>query len=147
MELRPPMLDDLGLVPTLTWFLREYENAASGVKLQRDFNIREQDVPEPLKITLFRILQEATSNIIKHADATRVRICLNRRDEVLHLMIEDNGRGFEPDNLACPEPSGRGLGLLSMKERASHSSGIYRIESAPGKGTSIQIWWPCEPVA
>lgn len=142
MELRPPMLDDLGILPTLSWFLREYEATCGEIKVERLLYIDEQDVPKPLKIVLFRILQEATNNIAKHAGATRVRVCLSRRDSVLHMMIEDNGRGFDPDSVTCSETTSRGLGLLSMKERASHSGGSYQLESAPGQGTRIQMWWP-----
>ncbi|NTV96131.1 MAG: sensor histidine kinase [Thiobacillus sp.] len=144
MELRPPMLDDLGVLPTLSWFLREYESACAGVTVDKAINIAEQDVPGPLKITLFRIVQEATSNIVKHAGATRVRISLNRCDEVLHMLIEDNGCGFEPAKVACSDNTGRGLGLLSLKERTSHSGGIHQLDSAPGQGTRHQFWWPCE---
>lgn len=144
LELRPPMLDDLGVLPTLSWFLREYEATCGGVMVDKAINIAERDVPGPLKITLFRIVQEATSNIVKHARATRVRISLDRCDEVLHMLIEDNGCGFEPAKVECSDTTGRGLGLLSLKERTSHSGGIYRLDSEPGQGTRHQFWWPCE---
>jgi signal transduction histidine kinase len=147
LELRPPMLDDLGLLPTLSWFLREYEHACGGMTVDKAFNITEQDVPGALKITLFRILQEATSNVVKHAGATRIRVCLNRLDDVLHLLVEDNGCGFEPASVAAPASDGRGLGLLNLQERARHTGGIYQLESAPGQGTRVQIWWPCEQAA
>jgi signal transduction histidine kinase len=145
MELRPPMLDDLGILPTLTWFLREFEAACGHLTVDKVFNITESDVPAHLKITLFRILQEATNNIVKHADASRVRISLDRRDDELHLLIDDNGRGFDPASAVWSDATGRGLGLLSMQERAAFSGGVYRLDSAPGEGTHIQVSWPCGP--
>jgi two-component system sensor histidine kinase UhpB len=100
-------------------------------------------VPAPLKITLYRILQEATNNIVKHAGANRMRISLDRIGETLHLLIEDNGCGFDPDSIPYAEGEARGLGLVSMKERASLSGGTYRIVSAPGQGTRIEVLWHC----
>ena len=99
--------------------------------------------PAPLQITLYRILQEAFNNIVKHARADRVRVSLDRIGEVLHLLIEDNGCGFDPDSVRYVEGEARGLGLLSMKERASFSGGTYRIASALGQGTRIEVSWPC----
>jgi len=142
-ELRPAILDDLGILPTLSWFFREFEAACGGIAVEKAFNVAEHEVPVPLKITLYRILQEATNNIVKHAGADRVRVRLERVDEVLHLLIEDNGCGFDPDSIECVEGEGRGLGLLSMKERASFSGGAYRLASTPGQGTRIEVSWSC----
>src|SRR5690606_6187665 len=98
----------------------------------------------PLRIVLFRILQEAFNNIVKHARADRVRVVLERRDDRLRLRIEDNGCGFEPACVACcSDVQRRGLGLFSMKERATLSGGAYRLSSAPGLGTRIEVAWPC----
>jgi signal transduction histidine kinase len=141
MELRPPMLDDLGILPTLSWYLREYESTCGHITVDKVFNISESDVPPPLKITLFRILQEATNNIVKHAGASQVRICLERSEDGLRLLIEDNGCGFDPASVVCSDATGMGLGLLSMKERAAFSLGTFRIDSAPGRGTRIQVSW------
>jgi signal transduction histidine kinase len=140
-ELRPLMLDDLGIMPTLSWFFREFEAACGGIVVERAFNVAESDVPVPLHITLYRILQEALHNIVKHSGADRVRVCLERIDDVLHLVIEDNGRGFDPDSVKCVEGQTRGLGLLSMKERASFSGATYFLTSVPGKGTCIKVLW------
>jgi signal transduction histidine kinase len=139
-ELRPLMIDDLGILPTLSWFLREFETVRGGVVVERIFNVVEQDVPVPLHITLYRILQEAVHNIVKHSGADRVWVRLDRIDDTLHLAIEDNGRGFDPD-VKFVEGETMGLGLLSMKERASFSGGTYHLSSAPGKGTCIKVSW------
>jgi len=142
-ELRPSILDDLGILPTLSWFFREFETACGHIAVEKSFNVAEHEVPVPLQITLYRILQEATNNIVKHAGADRVRVSLDRIDEMLHLVVEDNGRGFDPDSIRYVQGDGRGLGLFSMKERASLSGGRYRIASAPGQGTRIEVSWPC----
>jgi signal transduction histidine kinase len=141
-ELRPLMLDDLGILPTLSWFLREFQSVRGGVVVERTFNVAEHDVPVPLHITVYRILQEAVHNIVKHSAADRVWIRLDRIDGALQLAIEDNGRGFDPDSVKLVEGETRGLGLLSMKERASSSGGTYFLSSAPGKGTCIKVSWP-----
>lgn len=140
-ELRPPMLDDLGILPTLSWFFREFEAACDRIVLERQLNVAEHDVPVGLRITVYRILQEAFHNIVKHSDADRVRVRLDRNGDTLHLTIEDNGRGFDPDTARWVEGGARGLGLLSMRERASLSGGIYRLNSAPGQGTAIDVSW------
>lgn len=140
-ELRPLMLDDLGLLPTLSWFFREFDAVCSGVVLEKTIDVAEYEVPVALHITLYRILQEAFHNIVKHAVADRVRVRLDRSGDALHLVIEDNGRGFDPATVKW-EGQTRGLGLLSMKERASLSGGTYHLNSAPGKGTCIRVSWP-----
>jgi signal transduction histidine kinase len=141
-ELRPAMLDDLGILPTLSWFFREFEAVCGGIVVEKTFNVAERDVPAPLHITLYRILQEAVHNIVKHASADRVRVRLERIKDALQLVIEDNGRGFDPDSAKWIKGQTRGLGLLSMKERASFSGGTYLLDSAPGKGTCIKVTWP-----
>lgn len=142
-ELRPSILDDLGILPTLSWFFREFQAVCGGIVVEKTFNVSGQDVPVPLHITLYRILQEATHNIVKHAAADRVRVRLEFLDDALVLQIEDNGRGFDPDSVKLVEGQTRGLGLLSMKERAALSGGTYQLRSAPGQGTCITVSWPC----
>ena len=146
-ELRPSILDDLGILPTLKWFFRELEAVRGRMEIETALDIAEQDVPSPLKITLYRVLQEATSNILKHAAAGRMRVSLQRDAEALHLTIEDNGRGFDPPGVCaacdgCGVGVCRGIGLVSMKERVTLSGGQYRLDSSPGAGTRIHAWWP-----
>lgn len=142
-ELRPSILDDLGILPTLSWFFREFEAACGHIAVEKAFDVAEEDVPGPLQIMLFRIVQEALNNIVKHAGADRVRVCLDRFDDTLRLLIEDNGHGFDPERIPLGDGEGRGLGLLSMKERASFSGGVCRIASTPGQGTRVEVSWPC----
>ena len=141
MDLRPPMLDDLGILATLSWFCRELEAACPGMKVEKDFGIDESSVPDQLKITIFRIIQEATSNIAKHANADAIRMSLNKTGETIHLAIEDNGDGFDQASVSIRSGSDRGLGLLSMKERANLSGGDYEMTSVAGQGTRIRVSW------
>jgi PAS domain S-box-containing protein len=146
-ELRPSILDDLGILPTLTWFFREFEAVCGEMTIEKHLDVSEHDVPAPLKITIYRILQEATSNIVKHSGANRIRVSLHRDDDALHLSVQDNGHGFDPKQV-CAQCGGcdtgvcRGIGLVSMKERVGLSGGSYHLESSPGFGTTIQASWP-----
>ena len=108
-----------------------------------DVAIDSRGVPKEAATAAYRILQEALNNIVKHAKADRVRIRLDRVDDVLHLLIEDNGCGFDPGSITWVEGQCRGLGLFSMKERATFSGGVYRLVSTPGQGTRIEVSWPC----
>ncbi len=141
-DLRPPILDDLGIVPTLSWFCRRFGTIYNGIKVERAVTIREEAVPEYLKVSLFRITQEAMNNIGKHAKADLVRLGLRKVNGTIELSIEDNGEGFDPESLFSREISKKGLGLSSMKERVEFSDGSFSIESAKGQGTVIRAVWP-----
>jgi signal transduction histidine kinase len=112
------------------------------MKVEKDFSIDEENVPTTLKIMIFRIIQEATSNIVKHANASRLRVSLKETGGALHLSIEDDGIGFDAAGTANYCPLDKGFGLLSMKERAKLSGGHYELESAVGQGTRISVLWP-----
>lgn len=140
-DLRPSLLDDLGILLTLSWFFREFEAGCPQIHVKKSIHVVEHDVPASLHITLYRILQEATHNILEHAHASQVRVVLQRNGDLLQLQIEDNGDGFEPDNFVLADGQRRGLGLLSMRERATLSGGVYRLQSSPGRGTRIEIDW------
>lgn len=142
MDLRPPMLDDLGLLPTLSWFFRELESACHGIKVVKRIDVAAGAIPVPLKTTIFRLLQEATTNIVKHSGANEMRIGLLHHADVLELTVVDNGNGFDTDQSFKNDDSGRGLGLRSMQERARLSGGIYALESVAGQGTRICVTWP-----
>jgi len=143
MDLRPSTLDDLGILATLSWFFREFEGACRGIKIEKQLLVQESQIPAPLKIAIFRILQESVSNIVKHAQADHIRVTLKKSGDTLHLSIEDNGQGFETAGRDNYCPLDRGLGLVSMKERAKFSGGTYQIESVIGQGTCIFVSWPC----
>lgn len=140
-DLRPSMLDDLGILSTLSWYFREVGETCPDMQIEKDFSVREADIPVPLKIVIFRIAQEATGNIIKHAHAGRIRVAIGKTGDVLHFSIRDNGQGFDPAAMSLRSPQAKGLGLLSMRERAELAGGSCEINSAPGQGTQICMSW------
>ncbi|MBI5585669.1 MAG: PAS domain S-box protein [Deltaproteobacteria bacterium] len=140
-DLRPPHLDDLGILATLAWFCRRFETIYSHIRVGQAITLREEEVPDPLKVVLFRITQEAMNNIGKHARADTVHLGLQKADGKIELSIRDNGEGFDPEALSSRDSSKKGLGLSSMKERVEFSGGSFSIDSAPGKGTVIRAVW------
>ncbi|MBI5602887.1 MAG: PAS domain S-box protein [Deltaproteobacteria bacterium] len=141
-DLRPPHLDDLGIVATLSWYCRRLETIYSAIKVECVVTIREEEVPDHLKITLFRIIQEALNNISKHAQADSVYVGLQKVDGAMELIIRDNGDGFDPETLSSKKNLKKGLGFFSMKKRVEFSGGSISIESTKGKGVVIRALWP-----
>ena len=139
MNLRPALLDDLGLLPTIGWFIREYQTTYPSIRVEKQTEIEETQVPDSLKAVIYRILQEAMTNIGKHSKANFVNISLMRKkDGRIELMIQDNGIGFGMKGI------NKGLGLGSMRERAELSGGSFDIESIRMKGSLIRASWPIE---
>ncbi len=138
-ELRPSALDDLGLTDAIGAFVNEW---SKHYEIPADFysaNLNEDRLNREAETHLYRISQEALNNIAKHAIPSQVTVILERRGDNVILIIEDNGIGFEPSNERLPSESGKGLGLVGMRERASLVGGSVEIESAPGKGTTIFV--------
>ena len=144
MDLRPSMIDDLGLLPTLSWFCRRFETIYSHIQTKLIMSIEEAEIPSLLKIVIYRIAQEAMNNIAKHSEANVVRLSLQKMDRRVKLAIQDNGRGFDLEKAISQGNPKRGLGLSSMKERTELSGGSFVIESAVGKGTTISVSWQVE---
>jgi signal transduction histidine kinase len=142
MNLRPSLLDDLGIIATLKWFSREFGKIYSTLQIVYDFQIEEEEIPSPLKIVLYRITQEAFNNIAKHSQADLVRLLLRKVESRMELIIEDNGIGFDPNLSFSPETCKKGLGLNSMRERTELSGGTFILESSLRKGTLIRAIWP-----
>jgi len=143
MDLRPSILDDLGLLAGLSWFCRRFQTTYSNIQIEREIEAGEGDVPTPLKIVVFRVTQEAMNNIAKHSKADLVRLRLRKVDGAIELILQDNGRGFNLEKVLNSESTRRGFGLRSMRERIELSGGSFAIESAEGKGTRIHASWPC----
>ena len=142
MDLRPSMLDDLGILPTISWLCRQFRAAHPDIVVETEIDLIEADIPGDLKTCIFRITQEAMNNVAKHASADRVHISLKKLDGQIELTVEDNGQGFDPAALVSEDGARRGFGLASMRERADLSSGNFRIESQKGKGTAVRVAWP-----
>jgi PAS domain S-box-containing protein len=137
--LRPPLLEESGLVPAL----RSHAKSVVGdLDLEVTFDTMDVDhhLSADTRLALYRIVQEALSNVIRHSDAAGVKIRLADEGDVVTLAIEDDGVGFDPRR---PEPSpGRGLGLLGLMERAAIIGGVARVESTPGEGTRVWVRIP-----
>jgi PAS domain S-box-containing protein len=141
-ELRPAALDDLGFVAATRNFVAEWSRHYSiGAELHAG-NLEGQRLPSEIETNLYRIAQEALNNIYKHAQARNVNIVVERRKDAMVLIIEDDGIGFDPENVRPNKESGIGLGLVGMRERAAIVGGTLEIESAPGKGTTIFVRVP-----
>lgn len=141
MDLRPSTLDSLGILPTIDWFCREFQTTYPVISIQKQIDIEESEVPDFLKIIIYRILQEALNNAANHSGADLVTISLIKTDGEMMLALQDNGRGFNLEEVLSVDTAKRGFGLTSMKERAELSGGSFAIESGIGKGTTIRATW------
>ncbi len=145
MYLRPSILDDLGILTTINWLCKQFESTYSNIRIVKELDIQEEDVPESLKIIIYRVLQEALNNVAKHSKTASVVLKLTKMKEAIHLVVQDSGQGFDLEE-ACSRrgPTTKGLGLDSMRERTELSGGNFSIESTKGRGTVISATWPIE---
>ena len=143
-QLRPDMLDHLGLVPTVEWHLEEFLQRIVGLEVEfQAVGFNNRKLGPQVEIVLYRILQEALNNVAKHSGATRVQVKLTYSHPKVIMVISDNGKGFEQNrNPQVAGPAKRGIGLVSMKERVASASGSIDIRSTPGKGTTIRVILP-----
>ncbi|MGE3886724.1 MAG: sensor histidine kinase, partial [Vicinamibacterales bacterium] len=139
-ELRPPVLDRLGLAAAVDWLVRDRESK-SGLAIVLNLHDLREPIHPQVSITLFRIVQEALTNVIRHARATEVAIDLTGHDTTLSLSIHDNGIGLNPSIAEGPHS----LGILGMRERVRLVGGTFRIDGGPGRGTTITVEVPREP--
>lgn len=144
-NLRPSVLDELGLVPALRATCREFTDR-TGVSLKLACKPLTARLPAEGELALYRILQKALENVEKHARARHVTVCLRQRAFV-QLTINDDGIGFDPDHHAARRKGKGGLGLLSMRERATYVGGDFKIKSVRGAGTKIEVLIPLPPGA
>jgi len=140
LDLRPSMLDDLGLIPTLRWFLNSFTKRTH-IKIKLDTVEFDEYRNENLEVTIFRIVQEALNNVEKHAKANTVDIFLKREITRITGFIKDDGQGFDI-NKNFDSFTGNHIGLLSMKERISILGGTLSVQSGKGQGTRINIEIP-----
>ena len=143
-ELRPSILDDLGLLPTMAWHLREFEKAHPGFVVEQRLGVTESEVPDRLRTPIYRVLQEASNNVAKHSGTSRMVVGLECDDGRLCLSVQDDGVGFDPETPLRAAGS-QGLGMGSMRERTELSGGIFSVRSSPGRGTTIRAEWPLSP--
>jgi PAS domain S-box-containing protein len=141
LALRPYMLDDLGLIPTLRWYANRYTQR---LKIEAEVEAigLEERLPPQVETVLYRAVQEALTNVAKHAQASRVSIRLERKEAAVVALIEDDGRGFDVEKIADSRAPERGAGLLGMRERVTILGGSFHIQSHPGQGTRLTIEIP-----
>jgi len=140
-DLRPSILDDLGILATINWFCREFQKVYSGVRIEAEIDVQENIIPSSHKTVIYRILQEALNNVAKHSRADLIHLSLIEQDKRIIMSIRDNGVGFDVNKVISMKPSRRGFGLASMRERAGLSGADFDIKSEDGKGTGIRVKW------
>ncbi|HEY8394423.1 MAG TPA: sensor histidine kinase [Thermaerobacter sp.] len=144
-DLRPTILDDLGLVPAVRWYVQNVLEPA-GIVVELHAQGFEGRLRDEIETALFRIVQEALTNILKHSRATRAQVLLRREPGGVSAEVRDDGIGFDPRTVTPgvgPDP-GRGLGLFGMRERAALVGGRIDIHSRPGQGTRLRVWIPLD---
>ncbi|HEY2546910.1 MAG TPA: sensor histidine kinase [Candidatus Acidoferrum sp.] len=136
--LRPPMLDDLGLVPALEWQAREISRR-SDMEVEVQAEVQSENVSENLgdetKVTIYRLVQEALNNAATHASAKNAKVTITQNSDKITVQVTDDGHGFDPARH-------RGMGVLGMEERVRRLSGTFTIDSEPGKGTTVKAELP-----
>ncbi len=143
LNLRPSMLDDLGLEAALRWYTNR-QAALVGLQVKFIVPPLTRRLDSRIETECFRIAQEALTNVVRHAQAKMVTVELRRTDGHLRLRIEDDGAGFDVETRRQKAVAGGSLGLLSMQERAALAGGGLEIKSAPGAGTQVEAWLPLE---
>jgi PAS domain S-box-containing protein len=141
LDLRPASLDLLGLEPALRAYLVR-QTTHAGLSLAFTCSLGDERLPPSLETACFRVLQEATTNVLRHARATRLEVVLKRNDAEVRLTIRDDGAGFDLAAARGRVLRGEGLGLVGMRERIQLFGGRIEVESAPGKGTTIEVSLP-----
>ena len=140
-NLRPSILDDIGLLKTIEWLCRGFEKVYSGIRIEKAIELKEEDVREPLKIVIYRIAQEATTNAAKYSEADTIRISLSKTKAAIELAVEDNGKGFDVLPVLTHEDHIGRMGLRGMKERVELSNGVFEVTSVKSEGTIIRARW------
>jgi signal transduction histidine kinase len=145
VELRPPVLDDFGLVTALHWYIDRYTKR-TGLAVDVVINMPDENerFSRELETACFRIAQEALTNIVRHAQANQALLRLEKDGNVLLLSVQDNGVGFDPKSLRKRAPRAATLGLIGMQERAHAAGGSIEIDSAISHGTEVRLMLPLE---
>ena len=143
-ELRPPALDDLGLELALQRFTSQWSEKAAVPVDFHSHGLSGQRLPIEYETTLYRVTQEALTNVARHAAARQVSLLLERRSDLVSLIIEDDGNGFNAETIVRDAPTRGSLGLLGMQERVKLVGGALEIESAAGAGTTIFVRLPLQ---
>ncbi|MDX2039651.1 MAG: sensor histidine kinase [Acidobacteriota bacterium] len=141
-ELRPSILDTLGLLAAIEWQAESFEEQ-TGIRCKLNSNIGDEKFDGDLETAVFRIFQESLTNVLRHSEATEVEIEFDRKDKKLALIVRDNGKGISTDDLNKPHS----LGILGMHERALNFHGIISVAGKPKTGTIVSLSLPLTPDA
>jgi PAS domain S-box-containing protein len=141
-NLRPEIIDDMGLLATIDWHTRQFGQYYNQIQIIRQIDVDEQEVPESLKIVIYRVIQEALNNAAMHSKADTIHIRLKKFGNSFEAEVEDNGRGFDFKEVSNGDDGRTGFGLKSMRERVEIIGGSFFLHSLSGKGTCIRIVFP-----
>jgi len=141
-QLRPPALDDLGLIPALHSYMKDFaKRTGLAIRFTSFTRGRIEQLSSAKRTVLYRIAQEALFNVAKHAQASLVKVRIQKLRRVIRMEVKDNGKSFEVQSVLSAKRS-KGLGLLGMRERVEMVGGRFTVESAPGRGTTIRAEIP-----
>ncbi len=141
IDLRPSALDDLGLLPALRWYIKEYQQKCA-IEVEFSASGLKQRLPAEVETALYRVIQESLTNTAKHAHAHRAWVTLTEEAGTVAAAVRDDGQGFDVHTVLRTPWQDRGLGLAGMQERAMLLDGTIKIESQVGQGTSIAVSIP-----
>ncbi|MDB5971556.1 MAG: Histidine kinase, gyrase and HSP90-like ATPase [Hydrocarboniphaga sp.] len=141
--LRPTLLDDLGLEVALQWLTRTLAERCA-ISIECSSTLGEQRLTQDLETLVFRVTQEALTNVIRHSNASEAQVRLTRIGNLLRLQVSDDGRGFDPGELNNPDKLGDSVGVRGMRDRAELFGGRLELKSAPGEGTRVTLVVPVE---
>jgi PAS domain S-box-containing protein len=141
MDLRPTVLDDFGVIAAIFWLCAHFQESYPKIVVEKKIEVEEHTIPEDLKLTIFRVIQEALNNSAAHSKADRIKLALRTEENVMELNFSDNGTGFDLNGILSATSSKRGLGLAAMKERIHLSGGTFFIDSKVGGGTQVRASW------
>jgi PAS domain S-box-containing protein len=143
-NLRPEIIDDRGLLPTIDWHIRQFSQHYSQIKIIQQIDIDERGVPELLKIVIYRVIQEALNNAAMHSKADTIYIRLKKSGNYFEAEVEDNGNGFDFKEVSNWGDRSSGFGLKSMRERVEIIGGSFSVHSLLGAGTRVSIALPVD---
>lgn len=141
MNLRPSLLDDLGVVSAVRWFCREFHEVYPPIRIHTEIAVTDGAVPEPLATPIFRTVQELLNNVARHAQASNVFLSMRSDSSRLTLEVGDDGIGFDPQAVGGASLAG-GHGLSGLRERATKTGGTFSLHSRRGCGTVVRVGWP-----
>ena len=137
----PTTLEDIGILATISWLCREFQETYSDIQIEKQIDIQENQIPYFLKIMIYKTLRDALTSMVTHSKADLVHLSLQQKNKRIDLTIQDNGKGFDVGEVLKRESQRETLGLSSLRERVKLSGGAFRIKSVSGKGTTIHTSW------